>query len=265
MHPSIPVELIATIFRWPTVSNVDSTLDIAYKSLLAVETRTSDWGVPSWDELSVPQALSAKLVQAILVDHSDIFSNPDVAGQRSMHNLCCWQVISAAAPSLLVCPPMAENQQETSDVLMPPAGSGGRKGAKPHRFQGNIHLQHSCEEKESKFYQEMQETKSTSWDHLSWVLRGCLIVFCPRLDKPEYVRAEVVSTVAALKRSPTGKSVAVVYSSKHVIAVALDDTVVRHTPPLLVHDLKLNIQSGALLLGHLLDAQIGNKTFQGLS
>ncbi|KAG9119713.1 hypothetical protein FRC07_005121 [Ceratobasidium sp. 392] len=161
---------------------------------------------------------------------------------------------------------MVEDQLETSDVLTPPAGSSYYYAAKPHRFLGNIVAYYSgWEENKSKYHQEMKELKLNNWDHLFWALRGCLIVLCPQLNEPEHVRAEVVTTVAAPKQSPTGKSVAVVYSGKHVIAVAVDGTVVRHTPPLLVHDLKLNIQIGALLLVHLLDAQIGNKTFQALS
>ncbi|KAG8727178.1 hypothetical protein FRC10_006334, partial [Ceratobasidium sp. 414] len=72
-----PLECIGTVSRWSKLSLDTNQLGKRYESLNAVETQTSDWGVPSWDELSVSQTLCTKLVQAILVDHADVFRNPD--------------------------------------------------------------------------------------------------------------------------------------------------------------------------------------------
>ncbi|KAG8703581.1 hypothetical protein FRC09_004082 [Ceratobasidium sp. 395] len=264
IRPTIPMESVGEASRWLTELSEDNRrlVGAEYKALLAVETLPSDWGVPDWGELSVSQTLSVKLVQAILIDHSDIFSNPDVADQRSMHNLCCWQVISAAAPSLLVCPPMSQKQLNPPDPMMVRAGYV-YDPAKPHRFQGNIVM--AASGYESECYRDMKERKTKSWDHVYWTLRGCLLVFCPRLDAPEYLQSEVLSSVTMLRKSPSGKSIAIIYSGKHIVAVSVDSNVIRHTPALLVHDRKLNIQSGILMMIHLLGAQLGNKTYGGLS
>ncbi|KAG8704102.1 hypothetical protein FRC08_002446 [Ceratobasidium sp. 394] len=261
-----PLECIGTVSRWSKLLLDTSRPDDGYEYLRAIETQASDWGVPGWDELPVSQTLCTKLVQAILIDHADIFTNPDVAGQRSMHNLCCWQVVSASAPSLLVCLPMKGDKLSDSDELVFQLGDEWPEEAKPHRFQGNIEMQKDFEGYETEWhYDRMKEMKQDNWDHVNWALRGCLITFCPRLDAPEFVKSEVVAMVAALKRSPSGKTVGIVYSGKHVVAVSIDGDMVRHTPALLVHDITLNIQDGALLLVHLLTAQLGNKTFESLS
>ncbi|KAG8736769.1 hypothetical protein FRC10_008964, partial [Ceratobasidium sp. 414] len=77
LKSGIPLECIGTVSRWPKPSLDTNQLEERYKSLRAVETRASGWNVPSWDELSVSQTLCTKLVQAILVDHADVFRNPD--------------------------------------------------------------------------------------------------------------------------------------------------------------------------------------------
>ncbi|KAG8738568.1 hypothetical protein FRC12_016711 [Ceratobasidium sp. 428] len=257
------LEYIGTVWRLPKDTLDAYELDENYNSLHAVETKASEWGVTNWDDLSPSQALSTKLVQAVLVDHADVFTNPDVADQRGMYNLCCWQVVSAAAPSLLVCPPGLDRPNR-SKILRLPKTSGSLEVAKPHCFEGNV-CPREWGEDGLKFQETMREKKQDNWDYIRWTLRGCLIMFCPRLDTDEFVKSEVVATVAALNGSPSGKSVGIAYSGKHVVAVAIDGSIVRHTPALPVYDLRLNIQDGALLLVHLLGAQLGNKTFEGLS
>ncbi|KAG8703579.1 hypothetical protein FRC09_004080 [Ceratobasidium sp. 395] len=265
MKSSAPLEYVGTVWRLPKVSLDTYELDENYESLHAVETKASDWGVPNWDDLSPSQALSVKLVQAILVDHADVFTNPDVADQRGIHNLCCWQLVSAAAPSLLVCRPRRDKPSRAKFLMLPEIDDPGyTEIARPRYFQGNICPQETREHG-LEFRETMREKKRDNWDYICWTLRGCLIVFCPRLDTDEFVKSEVVATVAALNGSPSGKSVGIVYSGKHVMAVAIDGGIVQHTPALPMHDLKLNIQGGALLLVHLLSVQLGNKTFRGLS
>ncbi|KAG8778541.1 hypothetical protein FRC12_024932 [Ceratobasidium sp. 428] len=264
MDSSAPLEYIGTVWRLPKVTLETRELDENYNSLHAVETKASDWGVPNWGDLSPSQALSIQLVQAILTDHADVFANPDVADQRGTHNLSCWQLVSAAAPSLLVCPPGLDESGYAESL--PRSESEGYRfrwvEGRDRCLRGNIH---PARGDVLEFRKIMREKKRDNWDYIRWTLRGCLIMFCPRLDTDELVKSEVVATVAALNGSPSGKSVGVVYSGKHVMAVAIDGGIVRHTPALLVHDLKLNIQDGALLLVHLLSSQLGNKTFRGLS
>ncbi|KAG8736202.1 hypothetical protein FRC12_017731, partial [Ceratobasidium sp. 428] len=268
IHPTIPIEAVGEASRWTTklTEDIKKSVNAEYTVLLAVETLPSNWGVPDWDELTVSQALSVKLVQTILVDHSDIFSNSDVADQRSIHNLCCWQIISAAAPSLLVCPPMGQNQPDPPVDPMMARAAYVYDAAKPHHFEGNILMDEGYKDQsELMYYQYVKWRTTKSWDHVYWTLRGCLVVFCPRLDAPEYLQSEVLSTVTMLRTSSSGKSVAIVYSGKHVMAVSVDGNTVRHTPAVLVHDRKLSVQSGILMIIHLLGPQLGNKTYSGLS
>lgn len=260
LDSSTPLEYIGTVARWPE-HNLDLVkLQEDYALLSALETPCAGWGVPSLDRLSVSQSLSFKLVQAILIDHADIFSNPDVLCQRRLHNMCCWKIVSAAAPSLLRCLPMSTPQLQGSDVL---GKTLGGSHARPPRLSPNLFLWY--EDNEEQYYADVEANIDKSWDHLYWTLRGCLVGFCPRLDTPDFVKSEVLSAVEALKRSPSGKTVALIFSGRHVMAVSIGDRSIRHTPPVVVHDPKLAIQDGALLMIHLLNTRLGNKTFEALS
>ncbi|KAF8595801.1 hypothetical protein BDV93DRAFT_563975 [Ceratobasidium sp. AG-I] len=243
LRPDTPAEYIGSVSRW-----AEPELDYAkvaqdYASLAALQTSPAEWGVPGWDTLSVSQNLSAKLVQTVLFDYPDIFSNPDVAGARRFVNLCCWQLVSAAAPSLLHCPPMSTAQLKESDVLR--SNDGFRPVIpKSHSLRANLDLwtYRGIEE----YLAEARAGKTNTWDHIYWTLRGCLITFCPRLDTPDFVKLEVKLAIDALKRSPSRKSVAIICSGKRVVAASFHGGIVHHTPALLIHNKTLAIQSGTL-------------------
>lgn len=260
--PNTPMEYIGNVSRWSKPDFDSAKVAHEYASLSALETAPAEWGVPSWNSLSVSQKLSATLIQSVLLDHSVIFSNPDVAGARRSVNLCCWQLFSAAAPSLLHCPPTANAQLEESGILIDKKKPRWRGLSKPHSLQANTHLWPDGERDD--YYKKAKANKEDTWDHIYWTLRGCLVGFCPRLDGPDFVKSEVLLAVDALKRSPSSKSVAILCSGRHVVAISLQEGTVRHTPALLVHDKTLVMQSGALLMIHLLEASTGNKNFENL-
>ncbi|KAF8600435.1 hypothetical protein BDV93DRAFT_559408, partial [Ceratobasidium sp. AG-I] len=118
---------------------------------------------------------------------------------------------------------------------------------------------------DDEYYETAKAQKNKSWDHRYWTLRGCLVTFCPRLDTPGFVKSEVLAAVQGLQRSPSAKSVALVYSGRQVMAVSISNGVVRHTPAVLFHNSKLAMKDGALLMMHLLNLRLGNKTFETLS
>ncbi|KAG8702254.1 hypothetical protein FRC08_003593 [Ceratobasidium sp. 394] len=113
--PSTPVEYIATVSRWPSPRfNVSQTCE-EYAQLAPIVLSANDWGAPTWWSLTIVQQLSATLVQTILLDSAEKMANPDVVKMQSAFDICRWQLLSAAAPSHLCCPPEPSNLEKAQN------------------------------------------------------------------------------------------------------------------------------------------------------
>ncbi|KAF8597349.1 hypothetical protein BDV93DRAFT_372365 [Ceratobasidium sp. AG-I] len=250
-RPDTPGEYMMTVNRWtePSLRPAQDHVN-AYQAITPQETPLAEWGVPQWDSLTLPQALSAKLLRIVLIDHAGRLHNPDLLGERRLFNCVQWQILCAAAPSLVIYPPPFEEPPSWVRVPNP-----------------NIYL--TLRWKDDKgvispvtpHYQQDRKDRD-GWDEkASWWIRGCLVTFCRRLDQPEFVKAATFRMTKALKRSGQKNAIRLLFSGQHVVGVALDSPRIRHTPTLLVYDRDMRPHDGALLIIHLLSPVLTvNKT-----
>ncbi|KAG8723982.1 hypothetical protein FRC09_000879 [Ceratobasidium sp. 395] len=240
--PSTPAEYIATVSRWPPPDFDVSQTHKDYKRLAPVILPIEEWGAPSWTSLTTAQRLSENLVQVILRDHAEQLSNPDVVAMRPSFYVCLWQLISAAAPSHLCCPL----------DLSPPSDSA----------KHTLRLSIKDLEESSKYFSGMTphyhrlDDKYDNVNHKHYWFRGCLVVFCPRLDLVEYVECETILVVQRLRNYGRTTGIGMIFSGRHILAVAVNGDAVLCSCPLLFHDVKMNSQDGFLLATHLLSSHM---------
>lgn len=82
--------------------------------------------------------------------------------------------------------------------------------------------------------------------------RGCLVILCHRLDRTEFVKAEVFRMVQSLKASHRNEGIGLIFDGQNVVGVALDDKSIRHSPALPVYNHQLRLMDGFRLMVHLL-------------
>ncbi|KAG8742865.1 hypothetical protein FRC10_000844 [Ceratobasidium sp. 414] len=231
--PSTPVEHIATVARWPLPDFDISQAHEGYAKLAPVILSTDEWGAPTWTGLTVAQQLSADLVQTVLLDNAETLSNPDM-NKRHPFGVCCWQLLSAAAPCHLKLPAQTEGDPHYFYTL---------SQLKANKFQSCLtpHYDSSCD-----FFGH------EDLDHRYHWFRGCLVAFCPRLDVVQYVEHETVQMVENLRKYGRTTGIGIAFSGRHILAVAVDGDTVHCSHPLLFHDAKSQCQTGFLLATHLL-------------
>ncbi|KAG8723120.1 hypothetical protein FRC09_004632 [Ceratobasidium sp. 395] len=239
--PSTPIEYIATVSRWPPPDFDISQAHEDYNQLAPLLLSIEEWGAPTWTNLTTSQRLSESLVQVILRDNAEKLSNPDVVETRPDFGVCLWQLISAAAPSYLRCPPVPDPSVNDSAgkplvlcISELEATSGRLSCVTPHYDKldgGNL-------------------------DHMFHWFRGCLVMFCPRIDDVEYVEYETVLMVNNIRNYGRSTGIGIIFSGRHILAVAVDDNIVRCSQPLFFHDAKKNIMDSFLLATHLLSPHL---------
>ncbi|KAG9085033.1 hypothetical protein FRC06_003766 [Ceratobasidium sp. 370] len=241
--PSTPIEYIATVARWPPPNFDVSQAHEEYAKLSPIILATKEWGAPTWTSLTVAQQLSADLVQTVLLDNAGTLSNPDMH-ERYSFGVCCWQLLSAAAPYHLKLPARTE-------------GGPFHESYSLHQLGENQHR--SCL---TPYYNSFSEfVINRNLDHQYHWFRGCLVVFCPRLDAAQYVEHETIQMVENLRKYGRTTAIGIAFSGRHILAVAVDDDTVRSSHPLLFHDAKLQCKTGFLLATHLLSPLLAvNKT-----
>ncbi|KAG8719584.1 hypothetical protein FRC09_010923 [Ceratobasidium sp. 395] len=246
--PSTSIEYIATVSRWPPPAFDVSEIQKEYKKLAPSIISIGEWGAPTWSNLTTAQQLSKNLVQATLRDNAEKLSNPDVLSMRSSFGLCLWQLMCAAAPHLCCLP------DSDLDVA---AWSGGRYASViPLVSLEGRARRSSCV---TPHYSELDG--NTKIDHKFYWFRGCLVVFCPTLNDVMYVEHETVLMINNIRKYGRTSGTGIIFSGRHMLAVAVDSDTVRCSEPLLFHDAKMNIQDGFLLATHLLGPHMTtNKT-----
>ncbi|KAG8705129.1 hypothetical protein FRC08_001827 [Ceratobasidium sp. 394] len=236
--PSTPVEYIATVSRWPPPHfNVSQTCE-EYAQLAPIVLSTNDWGAPTWSSLTIVQQLSATLVQTILLDSAEKMANPDVVKMQPAFDICRWQLLSAAAPSHLCCPP----EPSTSEKARNP-----RALSIEELREGSAYL--SCL---TPHYSKPRSWERPDFNLTCYWFRGCLVAFRPRLDQVEYVKHETVKIVQNLRKYGRTTGIGVVFTGQHILAISLDGDTVRCSHPLLFHDMQMQCKDGFLLATHLL-------------
>ncbi|QRW00928.1 CHD5 domain protein [Ceratobasidium sp. AG-Ba] len=232
-HNTTLPDHIGTVSRWKFPTPDFSNTSTEYKSLNAVETPIEDWGIRKQNELCASQVLSLQLVNTLLTDEAEVFSNPDVAGQRSLYSMYCWHLITIAAPGLLDLSMLEESREPRSLCNSEHSSKPTSNSIQSGYFRPNI-----CCSGAKKGTLDMAIHVDTDWNGLYWNLRGCLITFCPRLDTELYEELGVLKMVKKLRSSPSKKTVGIIYSGTQIIAVALEGNYIRRTPVLPVYDIK---------------------------
>ncbi|KAG9118754.1 hypothetical protein FRC07_006594 [Ceratobasidium sp. 392] len=252
--PSTPIEYIATVSRWPPPKFDTTQIHEKYEKLSLALLSIEEWGAPTWNTLTVAQKLSANLVQTILLDSADSLSNPDVRRMRASFGVCCWQLISAAAPSHLCCPSEVPPSKASHSISRRDPLTRSLRDLKSQ----STYARSSCI---TPHYGSWVTTNDQSLDCKYYWFRGCLVVFCPRLEGAEYVEHQTLLMVETLRNHGRTNGIGIIFSGRHILAVAVDGDTVRCSHPLLFHDTKMNSQDGFLLATHLLSPLLTvNKT-----
>lgn len=147
-----------------------------------------------------------------------------------VRSLFCWQLIYTAAPSNLICPP--------TDAMT--------------RLMGHsTPVQLWCDSL-SKFPTIRHHAGWKGLQDRCFWFRGCLIVFCRRLNEPAFMIHEVEQMVARLRKREHTSSTRIILSSWQMVSVEVDRFEVCHSPVLELRDGKGRLTAGVLLLMHLL-------------
>ncbi|KAG8794093.1 hypothetical protein FRC12_000529 [Ceratobasidium sp. 428] len=102
-------------------------------------------------------------------------------------------------------------------------------------------------------------------DHQYHWFRGCLVVFCPRLDATEYAEYETVQMVQNLRKYGRTRATGIVFSGRHIMAVQIDGATVHRSKRLPFYCAGMDCQSGFLLATHLLSPLLTNDKTQPLA
>ncbi|KAG8734964.1 hypothetical protein FRC10_011155 [Ceratobasidium sp. 414] len=244
-HPLwAPIEHIGTVDRWPPPDFDVSQAHEKYTRLAPVLLSDEQWCVPTRRGLTVAQRFSASLVRAVLMDNAEAFSNADL-GERRLFGVRCWQLLSAAAPCHLKLPTRTEDDPRYSYSLPQLTQDTPWNCLTPH-FDNSSRLDHE------------------TFDHRYYWFRGCLIVFCPRLDAIQYVEHETVQMVENLRKYGRTTGIGIVFSGRRILAVAVDGDTVRCSRPMRFHDRAMRLEVGLGLAMHLLSPELAVNKFQYL-
>ncbi|KDN43824.1 hypothetical protein RSAG8_05817, partial [Rhizoctonia solani AG-8 WAC10335] len=214
----IPQEYIcAKVDLWPAPNFDTEERQQQYKALQPTIVPATEWGAPTWDELSVSQRFSIEITHSLLRRTSHKFACAYAPFIRCDIGRFCWSVLCASAPAL----PIFQR-----DVL-------GGIGLSSRTL--------SCGETDGLYtlgaYLRMyslesgEHSKSLGRDYC-WI-RGCLVTFCTHLDDPIYVAHEVEQMVQKMRHDEYPESVGIILSSQQeLVVVAVDGPKIRHSPVL---------------------------------
>ncbi|CAE6521943.1 unnamed protein product [Rhizoctonia solani] len=225
---------------WP-LAQFDTEACLAkYRALESIVVPATEWGIPTWEDLSVSQQFSIELGLDYIDNHSFIFVYGFRSDQPEMVQFC-WNALCASVPAL----PIFEPDRWRLPVQTLVSGFNehtwpGHRGTPP-----SFRLDHdppndrnylffpdgSCLLFRKPYY--MDPSKDSDKGYF-WV-RGCLVTFCVQLVESVYVAYEVEHMVQKMRQSPkvTAESVGIILSSQHqIVVVALDGPRVRHSPVL---------------------------------
>ncbi|KAG9080520.1 hypothetical protein FS749_007988 [Ceratobasidium sp. UAMH 11750] len=238
-----PRKHIGTVARWPSPDFDVSQTHEKYTSLAPVVLTVEDWGVPTlFDDPTAAHTFSYELVRTILLDNAEALSNPDM-GQWRMFGVRCWQLLSATALCHLQLPTQTEGDPRSCHSLRQLKRATSWNCLTPHY--------------DTSEYEDL--------DHRYHWFRGCLIVFCPRLDDVRYVEHETVQMVENLRKYGRTTGIGIIFSGRHILAVAVDGDTVRCSRPLLFHDKEIRVsRDGFLLAMHLLSPLLATNKYQCL-
>ncbi|KAG8742860.1 hypothetical protein FRC10_000839 [Ceratobasidium sp. 414] len=185
--------------------------------------------------------LSVELVKTIISDYQGAMKYPEFAYTWPEIVRAGWQIVCAAAPSHLFCPPQSRalsSSEKYFQVL-----DGYRRN---RLLNGMVYAS-------SKYTVEVHfHLSGERIFHVYCWFRSCLITFCLRMDEDAYFKHKICRMVGQLQSNGRTGGIGIVISSFQMVAVAVDGSEVRHSPLLELYNTNGDVQDGVLLLVHLL-------------
>ncbi|KAB5589402.1 CHD5 domain containing protein [Ceratobasidium theobromae] len=233
--------LTTDVDLWPDSDLDASEVQQRYNDLQAAIVSPSEWGAPTWETLSISQQLSVRVLEPLVRVSSYTVGAAHFSQCRDNIEKFCYHVFSVAAPSDIICAPQAEayhvlHQENTSIRLT--AGESVKEFFK------------KCKEVDRKWFSPRLENVLLGL-YRPRRFRGCLIVFCTRLDEPISLMHEVGRVVEILWKSAQTR-VGILVSRWQIVAVAIHGSKVCHSPALDFNNHCGELCDGILLMMHLL-------------
>ncbi|QRV88443.1 hypothetical protein RhiJN_16461 [Ceratobasidium sp. AG-Ba] len=245
-YDTTPLEYRATVSYWPKPALHIDTISRDYDRHTPLIVALADWDAPTWDSLSVSQSLAIDMAKSIVLDFKKILANPSLMINFDKVIILCWRVICAAAPAHLFCPTTASNSFKDILHTSTRMDEYGMIEGEPTITSNDLNTLFF-----PRLYIEIDYKKPVLPRHY-YRFRDCLFKFCMRLDDDLHLKSEVVQMVNQLRKDGQTTGIGIAISSNQLVAVAVDETGVRHSPALEFHDSKGGVQDGLLLLVHLL-------------
>ncbi|CUA71670.1 hypothetical protein RSOLAG22IIIB_04716 [Rhizoctonia solani] len=247
LEHDIPDEFLCPeVDLWPAPNFDVEERQRRYEALQSVVIPASEWGAPTWDELSISQHFSIDITHHLLQETSAILSYAYMPHIESRVGKFCWDMLCASIPGL---PIFQDSDFEKFNLSPQTLLSGHNKRVQP--------AYHKMRSLQTSNPFKLNDTKSIEY----FCVRGCLVTFCVRLGEPIYVAHEVEQMVRKIRRGGPSGSVGIILSSQQeLVVVAVDGLEVRHSPVLDIRatdDAPGRASDGRLLLTHLLRPSTG--------
>ncbi|CUA71664.1 hypothetical protein RSOLAG22IIIB_04710 [Rhizoctonia solani] len=198
---------------WPAPNFDTKECQQKYEALQPIVIPATEWGAPTWDEMTVSQRFSIEMTHYFLLKTSREFTYAYAPYIRPLIGKFCWNMLCASIPAL----PMFQEDDSKGQGLSIRALLCGRNNG-PYSI-GAMRSPGDGEPFKSP-------------DDYCWI-RGCLITFCTHLSDPIYVAYEVEQMIQKMRHDGHPESVGIILSSQQeLVVVALDGSTVRHSPAL---------------------------------
>ncbi|KAB5591635.1 hypothetical protein CTheo_4935 [Ceratobasidium theobromae] len=228
----IPDEhLTMDVDLWPNTGLDAIEVRQKYNDLQAAIVSASEWGAPTWENLSISQQLSICVLKPLVRESSYTVGPAFLSRNRGDIGDFCYRVISITAPSDIICPSQAE-----ADLGLYPRGPS-------KQFTGTL--------RDRRWFSPMLEDIYHHRLYITSRFRGCLIALCSRLDEPVSLMHEVGRAVEILRKY-THTRVGILISRWQIVAVAIHGSKVCHSPALDFNNRDGELCDGILLMMYLL-------------
>ncbi|CAE6488998.1 unnamed protein product [Rhizoctonia solani] len=204
---------------WPAPNFDNKKRQQEYEALQPIVVPATEWGAPTWDELTVSQRFSIDTTHYLLRETSRRFNYAYAPFIRRDIGKFCWNMLCASVPAL---PIFQEDDLQELDLSFRILSCGESYCL---NNVGAYVRMHSLE--------NGTPYKFLDKDYMYCWIRGCLVTFCTHLDDPIYVVHEVEKMIQRMRHDRHSESVGIILSSQQeLVVVALDGSTVRHSPVL---------------------------------
>ncbi|EUC62496.1 F-box protein [Rhizoctonia solani AG-3 Rhs1AP] len=222
---------------WPAPNFDIEERQQKYEALQPIIVPVTEWGAPTWDELSASQRFSIEITHYLLRTTSYRFASAYAPSIRRDIGEFCWNVLCASVPAL---PIFQEGGMKNMNLPYRTLSCGWTNNW--HSLGAYVKM-HSIENQEA--------FKLLDTDYC-WI-RDCLVTFCAHFNDPIYVAHEVEQMVEKMRHDGHPESVGIILSSQQeLVVVAVDGHKTRHSPVLDIRTTPRSENPGGATDGRLL-------------